>query len=178
MKVSDVRGLRWAAVRRLVFVLMLVAFAGLSGSATATEISAPDGVALGGFDAVTYFNGSEPEMGDAKFSAQYKGATFHFASAEIRDKFLAAPTAFAPQYGGYCAFATAMARKIDADPQAYRVVNGKLYLNADSSTQDRWIANMEGFIRGADHNWPIIKGIPDADLAQAAPEGISLGPIE
>lgn len=111
-------------------------------------------VALGGYDAVSYFGGGAPQKGSPDFTHEWKGAVWHFASAENRDKFKASPEAFAPQYGGHCAFAVARGYRAAGDPLAYRVVDGKLYLNLDRNVQRQWERDIPGEIKRGDVSWP------------------------
>jgi YHS domain-containing protein len=110
-------------------------------------------VAVGGYDAVSYFAGA-PVKGDPNFATVWKGAEFRFASAANLAKFKADPAAYAPQYGGYCAWAVAGGYTAKGDPLAWRVVNGKLYLNYDANVQKRWAADIPGNIAKGDRNWP------------------------
>lgn len=110
-------------------------------------------VAIGGYDAVSYFAGA-PIKGDAKFVTNWKGAEFRFASAANLSKFKANPAAYAPQYGGYCAWAVAGGYTAKGDPLAWKVVNGKLYLNYDQTVQKRWAKDIPGNIAKGDRNWP------------------------
>ena len=116
-------------------------------------------LAIKGYDPVAYFTASEPTVGNPEFSATYKNAIYHFASAENRDTFRADPAAYAPQYGGYCAFGVAMGKKFDTDPLAWKVDEGKLYLNLDKSVQQRWLEDVTGFVKTANGNWPEIKSV-------------------
>ena len=115
-------------------------------------------LAVGGYDAVAYFKAGRPVQGAAQFSTEYKGATWRFASKENLDAFRANPTAFAPQYGGYCSWAVAQGYTASGDPQVWKIVNGKLYLNYDNSVQAKWEKDIPGFITKADKNWPAVLG--------------------
>lgn len=84
------------------------------------------------------------------------GATFRFASAANRDAFIADPEAYAPQYGGYCAWAAAQGYHAKGDARFWKIVDGKLYLNYDASVQRTWEADLADFIAAADQNWPLI----------------------
>lgn len=110
-------------------------------------------VAIGGYDAVSYFSG-KPVKGDARFTATRGGVEYRFASAQNLARFQANPGAFLPQYGGYCAWAVAGGYTAKADPLAWKVVNGKLYLNYDQKVQQRWAADIPGNIAKGDRNWP------------------------
>ncbi len=148
-----------------------------STAQAAAEVNVNDGYAVHGYDVVAYFNVGAPTQGRDQFTAGYQGATYRFASADNRDRFAADPAAFAPQYGGYCAFGTAMGRKFDGDPTAWRIVDGKLYLNLNKKVQQRWFTDIPGFIRGAENNWPIIAGLTDGQLESNPPAGLTIGAI-
>jgi YHS domain-containing protein len=113
-----------------------------------------DGLAIHGYDPVAYFTAGAPTKGVSTFSTTWNGATYHFASAANRDAFVAKPDTYAPQYGGYCAMGIAGGGKYDVDPDAWRVENGKLYLNKDKRTQTMWLRDVPGNIVKADTKWP------------------------
>ncbi|MEM7378900.1 MAG: YHS domain-containing (seleno)protein [Pseudomonadota bacterium] len=154
-------------------VLGLLLLPGLAHSED--EINVAGGAAVQGFDVVSYFTEGAPVQGDAEFTASYNGAEYHFSSVANRDLFAADPAAYAPQYGGYCAFGAAMGRKFEIDPNAFSVVDDKLYLNNSKKVQKRWLGDVPGFIKGADNNWSIIESIADASLASNTPEGVTIG---
>jgi len=114
--------------------------------------------ALGGYDAVAYFTEQRPVKGVAQFSALYKGVEWRFSRADNRDKFLADPERFAPQYGGYCAWAVSQGYTASGDPQHWKIVENKLYLNYDADVQKKWEKNIPEFIKSADKNWPAALG--------------------
>ena len=91
------------------------------------------------------------ELGTA---TKYQGATWHFASAENRDLFAASPEAYAPQYGGYCAYAVGNGYTASITPEAWAVVGGKLYLNYSKGVKRRWESKRAEYIRTGDANWP------------------------
>jgi YHS domain-containing protein len=122
------------------------------------------GLALRGYDPVAYFTAGKPEAGRAEFTATHKGASYRFASAANRDAFIAAPDRYLPQYGGWCAFAAAGGKKSDADPQVWRIENGKLYLNYNRNIGQRWSADIPGFVSRADARWPEIREKSASDL--------------
>jgi YHS domain-containing protein len=114
------------------------------------------GLALKGHDPVAYFTEGKPVRGKPEYTATHDGATYRFSSAASRDAFLAAPAKYAPQYGGYCAFGMAAGYKAPIEPDAWTIVDGKLYLNYNRSVRSRWSADIPGFIRKADANWPSV----------------------
>ncbi|KGY10006.1 YHS domain-containing (seleno)protein [Vibrio sinaloensis] len=141
---------------------LMTALLGTSFSLMAADIDMSvdaNDLAIKGYDPVAYFTEEGAVKGNPQFTATYKNAIYHFASSENRDQFKADPQAYAPQYGGYCAFGVAMGKKFETDPQAWKVEDGKLYLNLDKSVQKRWLEDTQGFIQDADNNWPTIKTV-------------------
>jgi YHS domain-containing protein len=115
------------------------------------------GLALKGYDPVAYFTENKPAKGKAEFTARHEGATYRFASAANRDAFAAAPEKYSPQYGGYCAFGMAAGYKAPIEPDAWTVVDGKLYLNYNQSVRRQWSGDIPGYLRKADANWPQVR---------------------
>jgi len=127
------------------------------GELPPTPIYAEDGLAIRGTDPVAYFREGRPVTGDAAFEADWKGARWRFVSARNRDDFLSTPDRFAPQYGGFCAWAVAARGKLySTQPENWSVVDGKLYLNFNDDIQRKWEADVAGFITRADGSWPEI----------------------
>lgn len=146
----------WKLLRGVFFVAVTALAA--STAAVARESVVYTGTfsstAVGGYDPVAYFTENKPVKGNSKISTEYKGAKWYFASPENRDKFVAAPTLYEPQYGGYCAWAVSQGKTASGDPQFWKVVNNKLYLNYDADVQKKWEANIPDFIQKANANWP------------------------
>ena len=163
-----------AAALGLVLTTGAVVAGGAPGQA-AEEVNVKSGFAVHGHDPVAYFTSGKPQEGVDAYTATHNGATYRFASAANRDAFKADPGRYAPQYGGYCAFGTAMGRKFDGDPNAWKIVDGKLYLNLNADVQKRWLSNVPGFVKGADNNWPKIESVADKQLEAAPPAGVTLG---
>ncbi|MEO6244566.1 MAG: YHS domain-containing (seleno)protein [Opitutaceae bacterium] len=114
------------------------------------------GVAIKGYDPVAYFTAGKPMKGESKWTTEWHGATWRFASAANRDAFKAEPEKFAPQYGGYCAWAVSQGYTAGIDPDAWKIVKGRLYLNYDAGVQKKWSGDVPGNIVKADANWPKI----------------------
>lgn len=112
------------------------------------------GTALKGYDAVAYFEESRPVKGKDEFRYDWNGAKWYFASTAHRDAFASQPEKYAPQYGGYCAWAVSNNYTADIDPNAWKIVNGKLYLNYNKDVQKMWEKDQADRIRQADANWP------------------------
>src|SRR5262249_51116683 len=96
----------------------------------------------------------KPVKGTHAFSTTWKGAEFQFATKADLDAFVKEPTAYAPQYGGYCAWAASQNKTAPGDPNVWKVVNGKLYLNYKTDVKKKWEADVPGLIAKADKNWP------------------------
>ena len=132
----------------------------LAGPAAAREPRIYTGrfsdLALQGHDPVAYFTEGRPVKGERAFQTQREGATWRFASQNNLDAFSADPARYAPQYGGYCAWAVAEGKLAKGDARFWAMVDGKLYLNFNQDIQDLWDTDRPGFIRRADTNWPSI----------------------
>ena len=132
--------------------------AGVDVNATST------GLAIRGYDPVAYFTEKQPTRGNWKITATHNGATYRFASKENKETFLADPAKFVPAYGGYCAFGTAMGFKFDGDPNHWKIVDNKLYLNLSEDIQERWEGDIPGFIESAGAKWEDIADKTPAEL--------------
>ncbi|MBB1486091.1 YHS domain-containing (seleno)protein [Oceanospirillum sediminis] len=119
-------------------------------------------VAIHGYDPVAYFTSNQAVEGTPEYTANHDGAIYHFSSAENRDRFKADPGHYAPQFGGYCAMGVALNKKFDIDPQAFRIVDNKLYLNLNKDVQKRWLTDTSGHIKSADRIWSGIEALPVA----------------
>jgi len=116
--------------------------------------SAFDDIAVQGYDPVAYFTEGKPVKGTKGFATTWNGAEFRFASAANRDAFKANPEKYAPQYGGYCAWAVSQGYTAKGDAKHWKIVDGKLYLNYNTSVQKKWEGDIPGFISAANTNWP------------------------
>ena len=139
-----------------------VIFVGLVFHAAVASAAAKDPVSTGtfsnlavsGYDPVAYFTQGRPVEGQSALEYEWNGATWRFSSAENRAAFKASPEAYAPQYGGYCAWAVSQGYTAKSVPDAWRIVDGKLYLNYSKDIQKRWAEDIPGNIAKADANWP------------------------
>ncbi len=110
--------------------------------------------AVSGYDTVAFFTQRKPVKGSPEFSHEWKDVMWLFATEKHLNMFLEDPDRYAPQYGGYCAWAVAVkADRAPGDPNFWKIVNGKLYLNYDRSVQDKWLKDIPGFIKQGDINW-------------------------
>jgi YHS domain-containing protein len=111
-------------------------------------------LALSGYDSVAYFTENKPVKGKSAHSTQYKGAEWRFKSAEHLALFVVDPNKYAPQYGGYCAWAAAHNSASKGDPLAWTIYEDKLYLNYDKDIRVLWLADIVDKIAAADTIWP------------------------
>ncbi|HSS65058.1 MAG TPA: YHS domain-containing (seleno)protein [Gammaproteobacteria bacterium] len=132
----------------LAAVVAMPVFAGQGMVATG-----PGKVAIKGYDTVAYFTEGQPMKGKSEFAYSWNDAEWHFASAAHRDLFAADPERYAPQFGGFCAMGLSMDKKAVADPTAWTIVDGKLYLKFSEGARDRWRADKTGNIEKAEANW-------------------------
>lgn len=115
------------------------------------------GLALRGYDPVAYFNVGKPVRGKRTIATKNGGARYQFSSEENKQEFLLNPGKYLPEYGGYCAYGTAVNNKVDGDPKVWRIVDGKLYLNINRSVERTWKRDTKGYIRKANKNWPRLR---------------------
>lgn len=141
-------------MKRSLFIALLVSL-GTSGKEPVDPVNKNrSGVALKGYDAVAYFEAGRAVKGQANFSHSWMNAQWHFASPENRDKFAANPGKYAPQFGGYCSWAVSQGYTAPIDPEAWKIVDGKLYLNYDKDVQRKWERDLRKLIGEAERNWP------------------------
>ena len=113
-------------------------------------------LAIKGYDAVAYFTEGRPVEGRREFSIEYLGAQWRFSSQEHLELFQGDPDKYAPQYGGYCAYAVAQGDTASAEPDLWTIHDGKLYLNYSRRINQTWRENMGDYIRKANQNWPSV----------------------
>ncbi|AZO79227.1 MULTISPECIES: YHS domain-containing (seleno)protein [unclassified Bosea (in: a-proteobacteria)] len=117
-------------------------------------LGSPDGIAIRGYDPVAYFREGGPRLGKAEFSVSHAGATWRFASAENKAAFEAQPARYQPAYGGFCAYGTSRGYLVKIEPEAWSIVDGRLYLNYDLGVRKTWAGKPKTYITRADGNWP------------------------
>lgn len=122
------------------------------------------GLAVQGYDVISYRTNDAPLLGSADFTTEYEGATYRFVSQDNLDTFNADPARFAPAYGGFCAYGVSKGKKFEIDPTAYKVVDDVLYLNFNKSVQKKWAKKTDQYISKAETNWTEIRDIAVDDL--------------
>jgi YHS domain-containing protein len=138
-------------------LLVLSLFVSANLLAQQDEIYVKDNAAINGYDVVAYFKEGKPVKGVAEFTISYKGVNWLFANKENAEQFKLNPEKYEPQYGGYCAFGCSRGYKAKTSPDAWTIVDGKLYLNYNTDVRDTWNKDQPAYIRKADANWIDIK---------------------
>jgi YHS domain-containing protein len=145
---------RW--VQLIVCGLLLLLASGVRAGVDPVYTGLFNNTAISGYDAVAYFTEGKPVRGSESFTLEYQGAIWQFSSAEHREMFRENPEAYAPQYGGYCAYAVANGDTTSAEPDLWTIVEGKLYLNYSRRINARWREDMANYINQANTNWPAL----------------------
>lgn len=144
----------WKRFALVVGLLATVASAAVAQMGKGPVNVDESGVAVKGYDVVSFHTAMSATQGSSEFKAMHDGVTYHFATVANRDLFVSDPARYAPAYGGYCAMGVAVGQKFDIDPAAFRVVDGKLFLNKDAATQRVWLRDVPGNLKKADSRWP------------------------
>jgi hypothetical protein len=126
-------------------------------AAELVNVAGASHIALGGYDPVAFFTDARPVHGLPSISATDRGATCFFASEDHKQRFVAAPDRYAPQFGGYCAFGVSIGALFPVDVTTWQVRDGKLYLNLDPTILDAFNADLPGNIAKAEKNWPTLR---------------------
>ena len=140
---------------RRCFVSAAMAVAFCCGNAAAQNISPIAGqrVALKGYDPISYFTDGKPEKGSSEFTFAFDDTTYWFKNAEHRDKFIADPERYAPQFDGFCALQLSRGRKVEADPEAWTITNGKLYVFSGKGGVPKFQEQPVAIAEKAGENW-------------------------
>jgi YHS domain-containing protein len=138
----------------LLAIVAMLGFAGNAMAANANNYSTP---AVQGYDVVSYFTGKRPVRGNGNFVAVHDGATYQFSSADNQKAFEKNPDKYVPAFGGYCAFGVSVGKKFIGDPEVWRIVDERLYLNLDTGIQSERLKDVPGRIKTANTNWRSIK---------------------
>lgn len=141
---------------------VLAVLTGGAVAAVAAQDAAPrfnttrDNVVAKGYDVVAYFTAQKPVKGDAAYAYTWQGVVWHFSSAANRDLFAKSPEKYAPEFGGFCSWAVSRNYTADIDPEAWTIVDGRLYLNYSLRVQRTWLEDRDGNIAKARANWPAL----------------------
>ncbi len=138
--------------------MLIAALAVVFATTKAPINTQSDNLALRGYDAVAYFSDGQAVRGLPQFATMWNGAAWRFATADHRDRFVREPSKYAPQFGGYCAWAVGHGYTADGDPEAWTIVDGRLYVNYSKRVQRMWSENVQEHIRQGQANWPTVLG--------------------
>lgn len=146
-------------MKHLIIGLLLLAII-TPAIAQTSHLNLEDGLAIVGYDPVAYFTSNKAMKGKKDLSYQYKNVTYYFSSAANRDAFVNNPSAYEPQYGGWCAYAMgASGEKVEIDPETFKVAGGKLFLFYNAyfnNTLPKWNKDETNLKNKADKNWKAI----------------------
>jgi YHS domain-containing protein len=141
-------------MKSIVWIVSFIASVSFQVFAQQPEIFTTTKGAINGYDAVAYFTEGKPVEGKKEFSHTWKGAEWRFSSQQNLNVFESNPEKFAPQYGGYCAYGMSRGYKATTEPDAWTIVDNKLYLNYNTEVRSMWKQKQEEYIKIANSNWP------------------------
>ncbi len=150
-------------MKSLILTLTLIAATSITAFSqqhNTAHLNLEDGIAIKGYDPVSYFTSDEPLEGKENLTFEYEGATYQFATQQNLDTFKADPAKYAPAYGGWCAYAVGNGYTADVDPETYKILNGKLLLFYNKflvNTLNRWNKDEANLSKSAEQNWPTVK---------------------
>lgn len=146
------------ALLKSTFIMGLIIFSSVARAVDPVFTALFSDKAIRGYDTVAYFTENKPVEGSDDFSVEYMGATWLFSSQENKELFENEPEKYAPQFGGYCAYAVSQNATASIKPELFTIHDGKLYLNYNKSINEKWLNNKENFIVDANKNWPGLLG--------------------
>jgi len=142
------------------FLLSIISISSFGQDASALrkkQFNLDDEVGIEGYDPVAYFKLGKAVKGNKDITTYYQGVTYRFSSTESREEFKKNPSAYEPQYGGWCAYAMgAKGEKVSIDPKTFKILNGKLYLFYHSywnNTLTDWNKDESSLKTKADAAW-------------------------
>ena len=139
---------------KIITLVLLMIVMGAMSPIQKTYYYATGSGAIRGYDPVAYFKQGEPIKGTSEYVYLWEGVNWYFGSQENLEAFKATPENYAPQFGGYCAYAVSRGYTAKVDPTAWKIVDGKLYLNYSHSIKRKWEAGQAEYIKKAEGNWP------------------------
>lgn len=143
-------------MKQLIILSAVIAFT-LSANAQKSAVYVKEDIAINGYDPVAYFTEGKPVKGSNNFTHHWNNAGWRFSNKNNLDSFTANPGKYAPQFGGYCAYGMADGHKAPTEPDAFTIVNGRLYLNYNKQVQQLWLKDQSRLIQAAEQNWPVLK---------------------
>jgi YHS domain-containing protein len=142
-------------------LVTLVLFVLTTGAYAQSQYFNNNGIAINGYDPVAFFTENAAMEGSKQYSYEWNGTTWQFKNAANRDSFKSNPEKYAPQFGGYCAYGMSENHKAPTEPQAFTIVDNKLYLNYNMEVLKMWRKDTKGRITKAEMNWKSLKDKKD-----------------
>lgn len=140
----------------MIRLTVLFLFIAVAAFAQKTEIFAPSGIALNGYDVVEFFNQKQVK-GDSAFVTEWKNVKWYFVTEANLKAFKKSPQQYEPQYGGWCAFGASRGYKAPTQPDTWAIINNKLYFNYNLKVKEAWDKNQQAYIDSANIKWPVFK---------------------
>ena len=145
-------------------LMAILVWAGLTTSAFAAPDYATSTTGVQGYDLVSYQTSKRPVRGNGHYLSVHNDVTYMFNSEQNKKKFDRNPSKYLPVYGGYCAFGVSVGKKFVGDPEVWRIIDGRLYLNLDERIQGQWLEDVPGRIKSANKHWKRIKDKAPSEL--------------
>lgn len=142
------------------FLIVTILLLSIGIYAQQSSVFQINGKAIRGYDPVAYFTDAKPIIGFDSLHTTWNNSEWYFSSKENLELFIKNPEKYAPQYGGYCAYGTADGHKAPTQPDAWAIIDDKLYFNYNTKVKAMWDKDQKGYIEKANKNWPLIKNNP------------------
>lgn len=142
---------------KLLSITMVLLLIALFSYAQKPEIYAPSGIAVNGYDVVSFFTEAKPVKGSETFSFYWKETTWLFSTQQHLDSFKRSPEKYEPAYGGYCSYGASRGYKASSQADTWVILSGKLYFNYNQKVKEIWNKNRAAYIDSANVKWPVVK---------------------
>ena len=143
----------------LLLAILPLTVAGQSVDVRKAHYNLRKGIAMDGYDPVSYFSG-RPVEGSDQWKFTHQGVSYLFSSKGNLEAFKSNPEKYEPAYGGWCAYAMGEnGEKVKIDPETYKILNGRLYLFYNfwgNNTLKSWNKNEGGLKKAGDNKWNTI----------------------
>jgi len=140
-------------MKKSILILFVAFLSATTFAQTAKHINLKNNIALQGFDPVAYFESAKAIEGKKEITAKFNDATYQFASENNKDLFLKNPSYYEPQFGGFCAYGLSEGYEAPIQPEAFTIVDNKLYLNYNLKVKEMWSKEQAARIEKAVVNW-------------------------
>lgn len=144
-------------MKKQIFTLFVALVATTAFSQSTKHINVKDKIAIQGYDPVAYFESNKPIEGKKEITAEFNGAVYYFSSESNKALFLKSPSQYEPQFGGFCAYGISEGHEAPIKPEAFTIVDNKLYLNYNLKVKELWSKDRDSRIQKATLNWEKIQ---------------------